>query len=107
MTLAAPTPAVARSSWLRPGPFALTLPALLMLALLFMLPLLRLFSLSFAGGDLGWDGKGLTGGGLPSILYRTFEIAGIVTFFSLLIGYPVAFLLATTTPIWRAVGFAF
>ena len=41
------------------------------------------------------------------MLHRTFEIAVIVTFFCLLIGYPVAYLLATTTPIWRAVGFAF
>jgi putative spermidine/putrescine transport system permease protein len=107
MTLAATTPATASRSWLRPGPFALTLPALLLLTLLFMLPLLRLFSLSFAGGGFGWYEKALTGGLYTAILYRTFEIAGIVTFFSLMIGYPVAFLLATTTPIWRAIGFAF
>src|ERR1044072_1697720 len=107
MTLAATSPAAARRSWLRPGPFALTLPALLLLTLLFMLPLLRLFSLSFAGGGFGWYEKALTGGLYTVILYRTFEIAGIVTFFSLLIGYPVAFLLATTTPMWRTIGFAF
>ncbi|MBV8573484.1 MAG: ABC transporter permease, partial [Acetobacteraceae bacterium] len=59
MTLAATTPAVASRSWLRPGPFALTLPALLLLTLLFMLPLLRLFSLSFAGGGFGWYEKAL------------------------------------------------
>src|SRR6185436_13729082 len=70
-------------------------------------PLLRLFSQIFAGGGLGWYEKALTGGPNTAILYRTFEIAGIVTFFSLMIGYPVAFLLATTTPIWRAIGFAF
>src|SRR3954453_3772462 len=106
MTLAAPTPAVARSSWLRPGPFALTLPALALLTLLFMLPLLRLFSLSFAGG-FGWYEKALTGGLYTGVLYRPFEIAGIVPFFRLVIGYPVAFLLATTTPNWRAIGFSF
>ncbi len=97
-----PQSAAASRSWLRPGPFALTLPALLLLTLLFMLPLLRLFSLSFAGGGFGWYEKALTGGLYTAVLYRTFEIAGIVTFFSLLIGYPVAFLLATTTPKWRA-----
>ena len=107
MTLAATTPAVASRHRLRPGPFALTLPALLLLTLLFVLPLLRLFSLSFAGGGFGWYEKALTGGLYTAILYRTFEIAGIVTFVSLVIGYPVAFLLATTTPIWRAIGFAF
>ena len=105
MTVASTTDGVASRAWLRPGPFALTLPALLLLTLLFMLPLLRLFSLSFSGG-FGWYEKALTGGLYTVILYRTFEIAGIVTFFSLLIGYPVAFLLATTTPKWRAVGHA-
>ena len=33
------------------GPFALTLPALLLLTLLFVLPLGRLFALSFEGGE--------------------------------------------------------
>src|SRR6476660_8389067 len=105
MTLASTTDGVARRAWFRPGPFVLTLPALLLLTLLFMLPLLRLFSLSFAGG-FGWYEKALTGGLYTAVLYRTFEIAGIVTFFSLVIGYPVAFLLATTTAKWRAIGFA-
>ena len=35
----------------RSGPFALTLPALLLLTLLFVLPLGRLFALSFEGGE--------------------------------------------------------
>ena len=30
-----------------------------------------------------------------------------MTFCCLLLGYPVAFLLATTTPLWRTLGFAF
>jgi len=89
------------------GPFALTLPALLLLTLLFVLPLGRLFALSFEGGSLGWYEKALTGGLYTTILFRTFEIAAIVTLCCLVIGYPVAFLLATTTPGWRAIGFAF
>src|SRR5262245_5423243 len=90
------------------GPFALTLPALLLLTLLFVLPLARLFALSFEGGSLVWYEKALASGGLyTTILYRTFEIAGIVTLCCVLVGYPVAFLLATTTPTWRAIGFAF
>ena len=89
------------------GPFALTLPALLLLLLLFVLPLGRLFALSFEGGSLAWYEKALTGGLYTTILFRTFEIAAIVTVCCLVIGYPVAFLLATTTPMWRAVGFAF
>jgi putative spermidine/putrescine transport system permease protein len=89
------------------GPFALILPGLLLLTLLFVLPLGRLFALSFEGGGLGWYEKALTGGLYTTILYRTFEIAGIVTLCCLIVGYPVAFLLATTTPVWRAIGFAF
>jgi putative spermidine/putrescine transport system permease protein len=89
------------------GPFALTLPALLLLLLLFVLPLGRLFALSFEGGSLAWYEKALTGGLYTTILFRTFEIAAIVTACCLVIGYPVAFLLATTTPMWRTLGFAF
>jgi len=89
------------------GPLALTLPALLLLLLLFALPLGRLFALSFAGGSLEWYEKALTGGLYTTILLRTFEIAAIVTACCLVIGYPVAFLLATTTPTWRAIGFGF
>jgi len=89
------------------GTLALTLPALLLLLLLFVLPLGRLFALSFAGGSLEWYAKALTGGLYTTILLRTFEIAAIVTICCLVIGYPVAFLLATTTPAWRAIGFAF
>ena len=89
------------------GPFALTLPGLVLLTLLFVLPLGRLFALSFEGGSFAWYEKALTGGLYMTILYRTFEIAGIVTLCCLVIGYPVAFLLATTTPGWRTIGFAF
>jgi putative spermidine/putrescine transport system permease protein len=89
------------------GTLALTLPALILLLLLFVLPLGRLFALSFAGGSLEWYAKALTGGLYTTILLRTFEIAAIVTLCCLVIGYPVAFLLATTTPTWRAIGFAF
>src|SRR4029453_15993833 len=89
------------------GTLALTLPALILLLLLFVLPLGRLFALSFAGGSLEWYAKALTGGLYTTILVRTFEIAAIGTVCCLVIGYPVAFLLATTTPAWRAIGFAF
>src|SRR5262245_50051863 len=89
------------------GAFLLTWPALLLLILLFVLPLARLFALSFEGAHLEWYEKALTGGLYTTILLRTFEIAAIVTLCCLLIGYPVAFLLATTTPAWRTIGFAF
>ncbi len=90
------------------GSFLLTWPGLLLLGVLFVLPLARLFALSFDSGDLQWYAKALSSDGLYlTILRRTFEIAGLVTVLCLLAGYPVAYLLATTTPFWRAVGFAF
>ena len=115
MTLssAAPAPPAAASSAATPGSsfalgaLALTWPALLLLLVLFVLPLARLFALSFEGGSLQWYAKALSGGLYTTILLRTFEIAAIVTLCCLVIGYPVAFLLATTTPAWRAIGFAF
>ena len=79
----------------------------MLLLMLFVLPLGRLFALSFEGGSLEWYEKALTGGLYTTVLLRTFEIAAIVTACCLLIGYPVAFFLATTTTLWRAVGFAF
>jgi putative spermidine/putrescine transport system permease protein len=100
-------PAEAGRARIASGTLALTLPALILLLLLFVLPLGRLFALSFAGGSLEWYAKALTGGLYTTILLRTFEIAAIVTVCCLVIGYPVAFLLATTTPAWRAIGFAF
>jgi ABC-type spermidine/putrescine transport system permease subunit I len=100
-------PAVTRRSSFPLGALALTWPALLLLLLLFLLPLARLFALSFEGASLAWYEKALTGGLYTTILLRTFEIAAIVTLCCLVIGYPVAFLLATTTPAWRAIGFGF
>jgi ABC-type spermidine/putrescine transport system permease subunit I len=41
------------------------------------------------------------------VFLRTLEIAAIVTVICLALGYPFAYWLATTTPGWRAVGFAF
>jgi putative spermidine/putrescine transport system permease protein len=102
-----PVEAAQSRSHLALGSLALTLPALLLLCLLFVLPLARLFALSFDGGNLEWYEKALTGGLYTTILLRTFEIAAIVTVCCLVIGYPVAFLLATTTPMWRAIGFSF
>jgi ABC-type spermidine/putrescine transport system permease subunit I len=88
--------------------FLLTLPALLLVALLFAFPMVRLVASSFEGTGLPWYGRALGSDGLyVTILLKTFEIAGTVTLGCLLLGYPVAFFLATTSRLWRAVGFAF
>ncbi len=87
--------------------FLLTLPALIVIGLLFAFPLIRLLAQSFEGAAFPWYAKALGTEGLYlTVLLRTFEIAAMVTLGCLILGYPVAFLLATTTPMWRAIGFA-
>ena len=85
----------------------LVLPALFLLLLLFIIPLVRLLASSFEGSGLPYYVKAIGSDGLYlTILLRTFEIAGIVTAGCLLLGYPVALFLATTTRFWRTLGFA-
>jgi len=93
-----------RRSWAALG---LTTPALLFLGLLFVFPLARLFGLSIEGGDLTWYRQVFADGLYTTIFLRTFEIAAVVTIACLVLGYPVAYFLATTTRFWRAWGFAF
>ncbi|BBK43329.1 ABC transporter permease [Allostella vacuolata] len=88
------------------GAFLLTAPGLIFLGLLFAMPLLQLFALSVEGGTTEWYARVFADGLYTTIFLRTFEIALFVTGAALLIGYPVAFFLATTTPTWRAIGFA-
>jgi putative spermidine/putrescine transport system permease protein len=88
------------------GAFLLTAPGMIFLGLIFAMPLLQLFGLSVQGGTTEWYAKVFADGLYTTIFLRTFEIALFVTVAALLVGYPVAFFLATTTPTWRAIGFA-
>ncbi|MCC7271577.1 MAG: ABC transporter permease [Alphaproteobacteria bacterium] len=88
------------------GAFFMTAPGLVFLGLLFAMPLARLFGLSVEGGTMEWYEKVFADDLYVTIFIRTAEIAALVTVACLLVGYPIAFLLATTTPLWRAVGFA-
>ncbi|MBS0241709.1 MAG: ABC transporter permease [Proteobacteria bacterium] len=97
-----------RRSGGREGALLLAMPALLLVAIFFAFPLLRLIASSFEGAGLPFYAKALGSGGLYlNILGRTFEIAAIVTACCLVLGYPLAFFLATTTKGWRTLGFAF
>jgi ABC-type spermidine/putrescine transport system permease subunit I len=60
---------------------------------------------SLAGGTLDWYAKALGEGLYLQVFWNTFEIALLVTLFSLLLGYPLGYLIATTTPFWATVGF--
>jgi len=85
----------------------LSTPALFFLLALFAVPLARLFWLSIDDGSFAPYGKALTGELYLSVLLDTFEIAALVTAAALLLGYPVAYFLATRPPRWRVMGLAF
>lgn len=85
----------------------LILPALALFVLFFAFPVVRLLSLGFAGGSLTWYAKALTHPLYVQVFLLTVRMALAVTAGCLLLGYPIAYLLATTTRFWRMVGFLF
>ena len=84
---------------------ALALPALALFCLFFAVPVARLLGLSVEGGSAEWFAKALGTQVYRDVFALTFAIALGVTAIALLLGYPVAYFLATTTPGWRAFGF--
>jgi ABC-type spermidine/putrescine transport system permease subunit I len=83
------------------------LPALALLFVFFLFPVVRMLGFSIEGGTLEWYSKALGQGLYLQVFWNTFEIALIVTAICLLLGYPLGFLLATTTPGWATLGFIF
>lgn len=84
--------------------FRLTLPALLIVGLLMVLPIGWLLSMSFVGqdGSIGLENYVLF---FSEAVYRemfinTFIIAFVVTVFCLILGYPVAYLMAILPSPW-------
>ena len=105
--LARESPDRAGSLTKRLGGLQPTLPALALLCLFFLFPVARFLGFSFEAGSLDWYAKALGEGLYLRVFWNTFEIAAIVTFLCLLLGYPLGFLIATTTPFWATVGFVF
>ena len=83
----------------------LMLPALLLFLLFFGIPIVRLLVLGFENG-FGHYEKALTGEVYQKIFLLTFKVSLLVTAITFVLGYPVAYWLSTTTPRWRAIGFA-
>ncbi|MBS0549979.1 MAG: ABC transporter permease [Proteobacteria bacterium] len=83
------------------------LPALLLLFFFFLFPVVRMLGYSVEGGSFEWYAKALGQGLYLQVFWNTFEIALFVTVICLLLGYPLGFLLATTTPGWATLGFIF
>lgn len=83
------------------------LPALILLFAFFLFPVVRMLGYSVETGTLDWYAKALGEGLYLWVFWATFEIALFVTLFCLLLGYPLGFLMATTTPGWATLGFIF
>jgi len=82
-------------------------PAILFLFVLFLYPVALLLLQSFAGGNLEAYHKALTDGLYVGVLIDTMLIAAYVSLACLLLGYPVAYFLASAPPPWPTIGIAF
>jgi ABC-type spermidine/putrescine transport system permease subunit I len=82
-------------------------PAFVLLGVFFLYPVIRMLGFSVENGTLDWFAKALGEQLYIQVFWITFQIALAVTFICLLLGYPLGFLLATTTPGWATVGFIF
>lgn len=83
------------------------LPALFLLFLFFLFPVARMLGFSIEAGTLDWYAKALGEGLYLQVFWNTFQIALLVTAICLVLGYPLGFLIATTTPGWATLGFIF
>lgn len=92
-------PAVFRRLPLNPG-FLLVLPALILVGVLFVVPLLRLTGISFGGDELSLRHyyELFSAWSYGDILLRTLRLSSIVVAVCLLFGYPIAYVLAFSTP---------
>jgi ABC-type spermidine/putrescine transport system permease subunit I len=90
-----------RTGWLP------ALPALVLLFAFFLFPVVRMLGFSLEAGSLDWYAKALGEELYLRVFWNTFEIALVVTAVCLLIGYPLGFLIATTSPGWATLGFVF
>ncbi len=84
-----------------------TAPALIFLLVLFAWPVLRLMSLSVEGGSLASYEKALTDGLYVQVLIDTAIVAAYCSAICLILGYPVAYLLANLREPWATIGIAF
>ncbi len=82
----------------------LLIPALLLIGVLYFIPLLRLMGLSF--GESGFSFAAyqelFSAWAYGGILWRTFRIGAFVVLVTLALGYPIAYVLAFSSPRVRA-----
>lgn len=87
--------------------FLLATPALCFLAVLLFWPLLDLLKLSAASGTFAPYGKAIGEPLYAVVIMTSFRIAALSALLCLLLAYPVAYFLATTTPTAAMIGFLF
>lgn len=81
-------------------PLTASLPGMLVLLVLFAYPVLRLFALSFEAGTFEAYHEIASDDFYAFILYLTFRIGFWVTLASVLLGYPLAYVMATASRAW-------
>jgi ABC-type spermidine/putrescine transport system permease subunit I len=91
----------------RLGTLALLTPAAVLLFIIFILPLLRLFALSFTdtGGPFSTYAQLLGDEVYLKVFFNTVFIAVVTTTISIVVSYPVAMVLARLSAGWRALLF--
>lgn len=89
------------------APVAAAAPALTFLFALFLWPVARLLLLSVEGGSLAAYEKALTDELYIRVLFDTVLIAACVSAVCLVLGYPVAYFLATAPAPWPTIGIVF
>lgn len=87
------------------GLATISLPALLLLGVVFAWPVLRLLSLSVEGGTVAYFEKAVLDELYLQVLIDSLSIAAAVTAICLGLAYPVAFWLVRAGPLGRALGF--
>jgi len=92
---------------LRGTGIGLALPAMLLLAIFFVVPVVSLLLRSITEPDLGLQNYEalLATSTYARIFWNTFMVASVVTTVTILLGYPVAWLLSILPARWAAIGF--
>lgn len=91
----------------RDGSLVASFPALALLLILFIMPLVVLFAQSVEGGSLDNYNKAIFDDLYRGVLIDTLLIAAYVAGICLLLGYPVAYFLANASVFWATVGLIF